>query len=151
MQKIFCSNIFYFEVYFTIIWLLYNIFIVVFLVLNNLTNYGRRHSKLSCFVGHPVLNQFLLELSCLFNIFSYFQMECTAQLEVLHWNLDFFVLSCWVEKLFIKSKNWFVQSLVGSDTVNTWININQCFNILDAHLIFECRKTCSKLGWETCV
>ena len=56
--KIFCSNIFYFEINFTIKWLLYNIFIIVWYY-NNLTNYRRRHSKLlyqlSCFVGHPVL------------------------------------------------------------------------------------------------
>ena len=56
--KIFCSNIFYFEINLTIKWLLYNIFIIVWYY-NNLTNYRRRHSKLlyqlSCFVGHPVL------------------------------------------------------------------------------------------------
>ena len=74
--KINYSNILYFEINFTIIWLPYNFFLLFSLVSNNLTNYERRHFKLftNCHVSWDTLYEkdtWMLRFNKILNVFSY--------------------------------------------------------------------------------
>ena len=71
VKKIFCSNIFYFEINFTIIYDSCIIFLFLSLVLNNFTNCGREHSKLftNCHVSWDTLQVIFL------NIFNFIYLS----------------------------------------------------------------------------
>ena len=70
IKKIFCLNIFYFEINFTIKWL--PLVLLLSLVSNNLTNNGRRHSRLltNCHVSFKENLKIVLDLWNNFGISS---------------------------------------------------------------------------------
>ena len=125
VQKSFAQDIFYFEINFTMTWLLYNIFIIVFGIkqLNKLwkktfwTIY-----QLSCFVEHPECRQINLPFSCLLMRYIRTTGDTRSQSttsEILLYPSILFSAFCNIFSSDQKVKNYYLKNRLENNVITT--------------------------------